>query len=88
MPAASRVSSQRNEEFDLRERATADRLTRFRGEMCDLDFAHLVSEVLRLQDKREERPTKVPDAFQSTRRDLQGRKLTSVESPVSSFNRL
>ena len=55
MPATSRIHSARNEEFAVRERATVTRLGRFRGGMCDLDFAQLVSDVLRVGDKSEGR---------------------------------
>jgi len=46
-----RAHAMGNKEFDIRLRATADQLERFRGEMCDGDFAQLVSDVLRLRDK-------------------------------------
>ena len=53
----------RNKEFEIRERATADRLRRFRGEMCDVDFAQLVSDVLRLRDKADGLDRGVPNPF-------------------------
>ena len=55
MPATSRIHATRNEEFAVRERATATRLGQFRGGMCDLDFAQLVTHVLRVRDNGERR---------------------------------
>lgn len=66
MPAMMRVYDMRNKEFDAREIATADRLGRFRGKMCDLDFAQLVSDVLRLRDKAEGRERGGWDPFRET----------------------
>jgi len=43
----------RAEDRELRERATASRLGRFRGAMCDADFALLVADVVSLRDKAE-----------------------------------
>jgi hypothetical protein len=58
-----RVFAMRNKEFESRERATADRLGRFRGDMCDVDFAQLVSDVLRLRDKADGLDRGVPSPF-------------------------
>lgn len=43
------------EELARRVGAAAERLARFRGEMCDEDFAQLVKEVVRVRDKAEGR---------------------------------
>lgn len=43
------------EELRARELATAKRLARFRGTMCDVDFAQLVKDVLRIRDKSDGR---------------------------------
>jgi hypothetical protein len=48
------------EELGLRERAASERLARFRGDMCDVDFATLVKEVVRLRDKVEGRVPMYP----------------------------
>lgn len=45
----------RSKELELRKRATAVRLLPFRGGMCDLDFAQLVNDVVRVRDKSEGR---------------------------------
>jgi hypothetical protein len=47
-------------ELDRRERETSERLTRFRGNMCDEDFAALVSEVVRVRDRAEGRSPTYP----------------------------
>jgi hypothetical protein len=43
------------EELGRRVRAATERLSRFRGEMCDEDFAQLVTDVVRVRDKGEGR---------------------------------
>lgn len=48
------------EEILVRELATAQRLGRFRGTMCDVDFAQLVKDVLRLRDKSDGRSAVTP----------------------------
>jgi hypothetical protein len=48
------------EERDRREHAAAERLSRFRGDMCDQDFAALVREVVRVHDKVEGRAPMYP----------------------------
>ena len=45
----------RIEELARQVGAAAERLSRFRGEMCDEDFAQLVRDVVRVRDKGEGR---------------------------------
>jgi len=47
-------------ERERRERETSERLARFRGNMCDEDFATLVSEVVRVRDRAEGRSPTYP----------------------------
>jgi hypothetical protein len=47
-------------ELERRERETSERLARFRGNMCDEDFATLVSEVVRVRDRAEGRSLTYP----------------------------
>ena len=63
MPAMGKVHMKGDEEFNVRECATAARLARFRGNMSDSDFAHLVSEVLRVSDIAEGRHSHIASAF-------------------------
>ncbi len=55
------------EELQERELETAKRLGRFRGTMCDVDFAQLVKDVLRIRDKSDGRSAVTPfDTYAGT----------------------
>jgi hypothetical protein len=48
------------EELARRVSAAAERLSHFRGDMCDEDFAELVRDVVRVRDNAEGRGPKYP----------------------------
>jgi hypothetical protein len=61
------------EELDRRQRATTERLSRFRGEMCDADFAQLVKDVVRVRDKSDGRTPSITDGLRGSRLSVPAR---------------